>query len=84
MNYKKIILPALILLAGLAAAAWLLQGPHAHHDHDHGAHGHEAEEVAEAKGPHRGRLLTDGDSRSSSRSSKPASPQSFALGHQGG
>jgi cobalt-zinc-cadmium efflux system membrane fusion protein len=61
MNYKKIILPALILLAGLAAAAWLLQGPHAHHDHDHGAHGHEAEEVAEAKGPHRGRLLTDGD-----------------------
>lgn len=63
MNYKKIILPALILLAGLAAAAWLLQGPHAHHDHDHehGAHGHEAEEAAEAKGPHRGRLLTDGD-----------------------
>ncbi len=63
MNYKKNILPALILLAGLAAAAWLLQGPHAHHDHDHehGAHGHEAEEAAEAKGPHRGRLLTDGD-----------------------
>ena len=61
MNYKKIILPGLILLAGLAAAAWLLQGPHAHHDHDHGAHGHDAEEVAEAKGPHRGRLLTDGD-----------------------
>ncbi len=61
MNYKKIILPALVLLAGLATAAGLLRGPHAHDDHQHGAHGHEAEEAAEAKGPHRGRLLADGD-----------------------
>lgn len=55
MNSKKIILPSLILLAGLAAAAWLSQGSHDHHDHGHGA------EAAEAKGPHRGRLLSDGN-----------------------
>ena len=60
MNSKKILLPSLILLAGLAAAAWLFQGPHAHDDHAHDDHGHGAE-VAEAKGPHRGRLLKDGD-----------------------
>lgn len=60
MNSKKILLPALILLAGLAAAAWLSQGSHDHHDHGHDDHGHGAEAV-EAKGPHRGRLLSDGD-----------------------
>ena len=60
MNSKKILLPSLILLAGLAAAAWLTQGSHAHDDHGHG-HGAEATEAAEAKGPHRGRLLSDGD-----------------------
>lgn len=60
MNSQKILLPALILLAGLAAAAWLTQGSHAHHDHGHDEHGHGAE-AAEAKGPHRGRLLADGD-----------------------
>ena len=60
MNSKKILLPALILLAGLAAAAWLSQGSHGHHDHGHDDHGHGAE-AAEAKGPHRGRLLKDGD-----------------------
>ena len=53
MNSKKILLPSLILLVGLAAAAWLSQGSHDHHGH--GA------EAAEAKGPHRGRLLKDGD-----------------------
>ncbi|MDP4895346.1 MAG: hypothetical protein NWQ74_08095, partial [Opitutales bacterium] len=52
MNSKKILIPSLILLAGLAAAAWLFQGSHDHHDHGHGA---------EATGPHRGRLLKDGD-----------------------
>jgi cobalt-zinc-cadmium efflux system membrane fusion protein len=60
MNPKKILLPALILLAGLAAAAWLSQGSHDHHDHGHDGHGHGAE-AAEPKGPHRGRLLSDGD-----------------------
>lgn len=34
---------------------------HAHHNHDHCAHGHKAKEVEEAKGPHHGRLLTDGN-----------------------
>ncbi|MEY3853150.1 MAG: hypothetical protein RI910_2130 [Verrucomicrobiota bacterium] len=60
MNSKKILLPSLILLAGLAAAAWLSQGSPDHHDHGHDDHGHGAE-AAEAKGPHRGRLLSDGD-----------------------
>ena len=60
MNSKKILLPSLILLVGLAAAAWLTQGSHDHHDHGHDDHGHGAE-AAEAKGPHRGRLLSDGD-----------------------
>lgn len=60
MNRRNNILPSLILLAGLAASAWLFQGTHAHDAHGHG-HGDEAAEVPEAKGPHRGRLLSDGD-----------------------
>lgn len=60
MNSKKILIPSLILLVGLAAAAWLSQGSHDHHGHGHDDHGHGAE-AAEAKGPHRGRLLADGD-----------------------
>lgn len=60
MNSKKILLPSLILLVGLAAAAWLSQGSHDHHGHGHDDHGH-GDEAAEAKGPHRGRLLKDGD-----------------------
>jgi len=62
MNPRKLIIPSLILLAGLAASAWLYQGgSHAHDDHGHGGHGAEAPEAPEAKGPHRGRLLNDGD-----------------------
>ena len=63
MNPRKILIPSLILVAGLAASAWLFQGSHPHddHGHGHGAHGAEAAEAPEAKGPHRGRLLTDGD-----------------------
>ena len=60
MNSKKILLPSLILLAGLAASIWLYQGSHAHDDHGHDDHDVGAE-AAEAKGPHRGRLLSDGD-----------------------
>lgn len=63
MNPRKILIPSLILLAGLAASAWLYQGSHSHddHGHGHGAHGTEVAEAPEAKGPHRGRLLADGD-----------------------
>ena len=58
MNSRKILIPSLILLAGLAASAWLYQGSPAHGEH---GHGDEAAEAPEAKGPHRGRLLADGD-----------------------
>lgn len=58
MNPRKILIPSLILLAGLAASAWLYQGSPAHGEH---GHGDEAAEAPEAKGPHRGRLLADGD-----------------------
>lgn len=62
MNPRKILIPSLILLAGLAASAWLYQeGSPAHDDHGHGGHGAEAAEAPDAKGPHRGRLLSDGD-----------------------
>jgi cobalt-zinc-cadmium efflux system membrane fusion protein len=63
MNPRKLLTPALILLAGLAASAWLYQGTHAHEAHGHDEHGHggEAVEPAEARGPNRGRLLSDGD-----------------------
>lgn len=62
MNPRKLLIPTLILLAGLAASAWLYQGEsHAHDEHGHDGHGAEAAETPEAKGPHRGRLLRDGD-----------------------
>jgi cobalt-zinc-cadmium efflux system membrane fusion protein len=61
MNSRKILIPSLILLAGLAASIWLYQGSHAHDDHGHEGHGAEAAEAPEAKGPHRGRLLSHGD-----------------------
>ena len=60
MNPKKILIPTLIVLAGLAATVWLYQGEHVHHDHAHEGHGaHET--ASEAKGPNRGRLLKSAD-----------------------
>jgi cobalt-zinc-cadmium efflux system membrane fusion protein len=58
MNLRNNIIPLLILLAGLAASAWLYQGMPASEDHGHGA---EASEPETAKGPNRGRLLSSGD-----------------------
>ncbi|MBJ7494377.1 MAG: efflux RND transporter periplasmic adaptor subunit [Opitutales bacterium] len=61
MNSKKILsIFTLIVLAVLAASAWIFKGSHAHDDHGHDEHGH-GTEVPEAKGLHQGRLLTDGD-----------------------
>jgi cobalt-zinc-cadmium efflux system membrane fusion protein len=58
MNHRNNIIPSLILLAGLAASAWLYQGTPASEGHGHGAKSSEPEA---AKGPNRGRLLSDGD-----------------------
>jgi cobalt-zinc-cadmium efflux system membrane fusion protein len=58
MNPRNNIIPSLILLAGLAASAWLYQGTPASEGHGHGA---ESSEPEAAKGPNRGRLLSDGD-----------------------
>ncbi len=60
------ILPLLVvLIIGAAGAAYILQiGPYeangGTHDHDH-AHDHDGVDEEASKGPHNGRLLTDGD-----------------------
>ena len=66
MNKKQLISFAIVLAlgAGLTLLALKTGKPHSHdeHGHDHDAHGgHEAAEAEVAKGPHGGRLLSDGD-----------------------
>jgi cobalt-zinc-cadmium efflux system membrane fusion protein len=69
MNWKHPLSLVAVLALG-AAAYYLVESGHDHsassghgdHGHAHGAHGHGAPaEPAEAKGPHLGRLLRDGD-----------------------
>ncbi len=70
MNWKLPLSLIAVLALGGAAAYFMVESGHDHsatgghgdHGHAHGAHGHDAPaEPAEAKGPHNGRLLRDGD-----------------------
>ena len=70
MNWKHPLSLVAVLALGGAAAYFIVESGHDHsasgghggHGHAHGAHGHGTPaEPAEAKGPHLGRLLRDGD-----------------------
>ena len=67
MNKKQLISFAIVLAlgAGLTLLALKTGKPHSHdeHGHDHGTHGHDESAVAAEfeRGPHRGRMLRDGD-----------------------
>lgn len=56
MNLRKIIIPSLLSVAGVAGAALLLMSPPRS-----ATDGHEEASAEEPRGPHRGRLLQDGD-----------------------
>ena len=58
MNARPYFVPLLLLLAGAAVAGGLLLAPSAA---SADAHGHEQGPAEEPRGPHRGRLLADGD-----------------------
>lgn len=70
MNWKLLLSLVAVLALGGTAAYYLVESGHDHsaasghgdHGHAHGAQGHATSaEPAEAKGPHNGRLLRDGD-----------------------
>lgn len=60
--FLKLLLTTLVFIGGQIVSGVQLahaSGDHGHHDH--GEHGHHDDHQEETKGPHRGRLLQDGD-----------------------